>query len=483
MSLNWREIDLILHELPLEKSFLQKVEQPDFSSLVMHFYSPGQRFSLFISLAQGRISIHRISEKRKRSVPLQRFSQLLRSRIKGAKLTRVDHPGKERIIQFRFQSPGTTTLLYIRLWGGAGNIVACDENNMILDAFYRRPGKGEVSGKSFSLPEPRDAKKPEGRQFSVQDFIDDGAPSLFNRHIEDEWNRQELLESYQKHKKLLEQAAERQINRLESGVEKIKEKLDQAQKRNSFKEYGDLIFANQHLISAGDSELLCSNFYQENRDLLIPLDPALSPAENGERYYDRYKKEKRAGEFLQTDLLSMEKELSSYREIVDRCNRATVDRDSIDFFKQLLEEEKAKKRGRPKSGEEGETGLRFYSSGFTLIVGRSAKENDELLRRAVKGNDYWLHARDYPGAYVFIKFIPGKSVPLEVLLDAGNLALFFSRGKSGGKGELYYTQVKHLRRAKQGKTGLVIPTREKNLSIVLEEDRVDRLLGRKEREE
>ena len=109
------------------------------------------------------------------------------------------------------------------------------------------------------------------------------------------------------------------------------------------------------------------------------------------------------------------------------------------------------------------------------MVGRSSRDNDALLRKYVHGNDYWVHARDYPGAYVFIKNQPGKSVPLETFLDAGNLAIFFSKARGSGGGECFYTQVKYLRRAKHGKTGLVIPTQEKNLSITLEEDRLNRM--------
>jgi predicted ribosome quality control (RQC) complex YloA/Tae2 family protein len=98
-------------------------------------------------------------------------------------------------------------------------------------------------------------------------------------------------------------------------------------------------------------------------------------------------------------------------------------------------------------------------------VGRDAAENDALLRRHVKGNDLWLHVRDYAGSYVFIKQRPGKTVPLDVLLDAGNLALFYSKGRNNGEGDLFYTPVKFLRRAKNGPRGLVIPTQEKNLHI------------------
>jgi predicted ribosome quality control (RQC) complex YloA/Tae2 family protein len=122
-------------------------------------------------------------------------------------------------------------------------------------------------------------------------------------------------------------------------------------------------------------------------------------------------------------------------------------------------------------------GLSFESPPFRIIVGRSAAENDELLRRFVRGNDWWFHARDFPGAYVFVKAPPGKSLPLETMLDAGNLAVHFSKGKSSGGGDVYYTRVKYLRRVKGGKRGLVIPTQEKNLSIRLDPARLERLKG------
>ena len=111
-------------------------------------------------------------------------------------------------------------------------------------------------------------------------------------------------------------------------------------------------------------------------------------------------------------------------------------------------------------------------SGWTILIGRSAKENDELLRQHVRGSDLWLHARDWPGSYVFVKGRKDKSVPLEVLLDAGMLAIYYSKGRSNGGGDLYYTFAKYLRRAKDGPKGLVLPSHEKNLSVKIDEARI-----------
>ncbi len=69
------------------------------------------------------------------------------------------------------------------------------------------------------------------------------------------------------------------------------------------------------------------------------------------------------------------------------------------------------------------------------------------------------------------------TIPLETLLDAGNLAVHFSKGKNAARADIYYTQVKYLRRAKDGPTGLVLPTQEKNLSITKDEKRLKKILG------
>ena len=96
----------------------------------------------------------------------------------------------------------------------------------------------------------------------------------------------------------------------------------------------------------------------------------------------------------------------------------------------------------------------------------------------MRGEDLWLHVRDFPGGYVFIKAKKGKTVPLDILLDAANLAVYYSKARTNTKVDLYYTHVKYLRRAKtSSKTtkGLVLPTQEKNLCITPDKDRLKRL--------
>jgi predicted ribosome quality control (RQC) complex YloA/Tae2 family protein len=490
MSLNWKEIDLILSELPLIGSHIQKIEQPDFSSLVLHCYSPGRRFALLISLAQGGSRFHISSARRKKSTSLQRFAQLLRSRINGGRIYAAGQLGSERIVRIGINRAGEDTLLYLRLWGGAGNILACESDGTILDAFYRRPGRMETSGERFDpdklIRAAREKNEKSGTsgnkpEFAVRPYRDDGEAYPFNRFIESFYDLKEEREKRIGLEKQARIILDKRISHLSSVIERLEENLDVSMASEKLKEYGDLIMSNQHLVLPGAPKLQCSNYYREGETVEIPLNPRLSAAANGEAYYHRYKKEKRKREYLEQDIASAYAELERYTDLSDLLSGIESDRELISLLETFLDQEKSRGGAAGSENDDQQPGLRFVSGDFSIIAGRNARENDRILRTLVKGNDYWLHARDYPGGYVFIKNRPGKSVPLEVLLDAGNLALFFSRGRSGGKGELYYTRVKYLRRAKNAKTGTVLPTMEKNLSIVLDRSRLDRLLGKKER--
>ncbi|MBP5284134.1 MAG: DUF814 domain-containing protein, partial [Treponema sp.] len=189
--------------------------------------------------------------------------------------------------------------------------------------------------------------------------------------------------------------------------------------------------------------------------------------ENAAKYYETYKKQSGGLENLDYDIEAGEKELAAlekqYRTIITEKNPVKLE--------QVL-----RKTQKPKQQEKkSHPGLDYQIDGWQIIVGRDASENDELLRHNVKGADMWLHVRDYHGGYVFIKNRPGKTVPLEILLYAGNLAVWYSKARKNGSADLYYTQVKHLRRAKNAPKGTVLPTNEKNLFIKLDEAKLRKL--------
>ena len=99
MSLNCNEIDLILKELDLTGSFIQEIVQPSFDSIALYTYKPGVPKTVFICLAAGECRLNEVKRKIPKNEKPLRFNEILRSRIKGAKITECRQLGKERIIK------------------------------------------------------------------------------------------------------------------------------------------------------------------------------------------------------------------------------------------------------------------------------------------------------------------------------------------------------------------------------------------------
>ncbi len=471
MSLNWREIDRVLAELPLEEAFVRQVYQPSHPVLVLELYRQGANFRLLFCFATPHLRLHSSSARPANPSPPPRFAAFLRSRLRDGKILQAGQLGRERIVRLEVARGGERLLLWARLWGGAANLIVTDPEGRILDALYRRPKRGEVSGGRFQPPTAAAAEAGADR-FQAREFPGEGT---YNQRVERHYAE---LEGAQERERLLGSARsrlERRENRILAGLETLRQRRESQGEPSQLRRCGELILANLQAVEPGTRWLTAEDFEAGGPPLRIELDPRLDPAQNAESYFRRYRKARAGLERLGEDIRSLEREL----EAVLRKSQALENVEDPAALAELAAQEEAAKKASRARGEakgDGPPGLAFASGMFRLLVGRSAAENDALLRRHVRGNDTWVHARDAPGAYVFIRSLPGKSVPLDTLLDAANLALHYSKAKGSGKGDVYYTQVKYLRRAKEGPPGLVLPTQERNLHVRLDPQRLARLL-------
>ena len=469
MSLNWKEIDCILEELELEGSFIQQIVQPSYDTIAFHTYKNGQSKTILVCLAAGACRIHQTwAAVPKNNKPL-RFMEFLKARIKGARINSICQLGQERIIKLELSHCGQEFLLYIRLWSNAANMILTDTNHLVLDTFYRRPKKDEVSGGIFQ--EPRLEPKPQGdavKEWQVRSFdqLPDWENLSFNQKVEQWYGEhagQLSLEA------LLEQAEKfynSRHSKMEAALHRLEKKRGEFLQNQQWKHYGDLILTYGHLIDGSQDYLECED-YESGARIRIKIDPKKNAQENASSYYNTYKKTVSGLADLEHDIQRAKKELldleATYQQLCREPNPLRL--------QQML-----RKQTTPKQQvEKKRPGLSYQVEGWTILVGRTAAENDELLRRHVKGLDMWFHTRDYAGGYVFVKNRPGKTIPLSIMLCAGNLAVYHSKARKAAKADLYYTQVKHLRRAKDGPKGLVLPSQEKNLLVQLDKEILQKL--------
>jgi predicted ribosome quality control (RQC) complex YloA/Tae2 family protein len=117
------------------------------------------------------------------------------------------------------------------------------------------------------------------------------------------------------------------------------------------------------------------------------------------------------------------------------------------------------------------------AEGLQILVGRDNKQNDRLTLRIANGNDVWMHVGGgRHGSHVVVRLPKGRTASLETLLDAGTLAVHFSKARSERLVEVVYTQAKHVRKPKGLPAGAVVPQHTRSLRIRLEDDRLRRLL-------
>lgn len=509
MSLNCNEIDLILSELNLSGTFIQDVVQPNFDSLALYTFKPGSAKTVFISLAGGSCRINETRRKITKNEKPLRFNEMLKSKIKGARIKSVKQISKQRIVKFELEKAGAIYVmpqaqahaakkakakendedefysLYVRLWSNAANIFLCDKDDVILDSFFRRPAKDEIKGTKFAVPEEKilteDEIKNLEKKFPARSFDEitenyaknnPDFPNLtFNQKVDIFYSENAENSSLES---LLEQA-EKWFNshksRQTAALERLEEKRKSFLNASQYKHQGDLILSFAHLIDGKSNFLECEDYETKNK-IRIKINPKKSAQENAADFYELYKKQTSGLEDLEFDISQAKKAIENldkeYEKLKSEKNPVKLE--------QIL-----RKAQKPKQQEKkSHPGLDFEIDGWYILVGRDATENDELLRHYVKGQDMWFHVRDYSGGYVFVKNRPGKTIPLEIMLYAGNLAVYYSKARKNGSADLYYTQVKHLRRAKNGPKGLVLPSNEKNLFIKLDENKIRKLNEEKE---
>jgi predicted ribosome quality control (RQC) complex YloA/Tae2 family protein len=398
--------------------------------------------------------------------------EFLNSRIVNGWIEEAVQLGDNRIVRLLVRLGVHYYRLYIRLWSNAANLVVTDEEGVILDAMRRLPKRGEVSGGHYA-PEERFVKEiREGtREYEIREFPALSKNKTFNENIDTWYAEHGSALSLDALREQARKSFEGSIGRLQASLEKLRAKEADYAAADRLKEYGDIILAHVASIKTGDPWLEAENFYTGGT-VRIKLDPKKPPAAQAETYYDQYRKAKKGLGEVRAEIEAGEQERV---QLETALRQLLTETDPLRLHKLLKSGGTSLARGsgvKIREQDRKRPGLSFRRQEWLIIVGRDAAENDLLLRYHVKGNDLWLHARDYPGSYVFIKQRAGKTVPLDILLDAGNLAIFYSKGRNNGEGDLFYTPVKFLRRAKDGPKGLVIPTQEKNLHIKVDEKRL-----------
>ncbi len=184
---------------------------------------------------------------------------------------------------------GTILNLYLRFYSGPGaNILVTDDNDILLDLLYRRPGREEQSGQPFALPEPREV---EGKEFLVRERTGES----FNEQIEEAYGAQSNTLTREELIGRVERKMERELKSLKTTLGSLMRTSTTTQDFLHFKKFGDLLSANQHLLKGTMDEITLED-WETGEPITIPLDDKILARENVHLYYEKYQKAKKTHE-------------------------------------------------------------------------------------------------------------------------------------------------------------------------------------------
>lgn len=240
-------------------------------------------------------------------------------------------------------------------------------------------------------------------------------------------------------------------------LDRQREELARSGDRETLRIYGDLINANLYAIPRGAASAELIDYFDPACGLkTVPLDPALTAAQNAQKYYKDYRKAQKAEQILQQQIAQGEEELQYFDTVFDALSRASTWRELGELREELAAGGYLRlQRGRQKPPAPLGP-LRFLSDdGFSILVGRNNVQNDRLTLRTARGGDVWFHTKNIPGSHVLV-VTEGQTPPPRTLEQAAVLAALHSKAAGSAQVPVDYTEARHVRKPAGAKPGMVI---------------------------
>ncbi len=242
--------------------------------------------------------------------------------------------------------------------------------------------------------------------------------------------------------------------------------LQDTEKRDKFKVYGELLTAYGYGLEPGAKVLTTINYYN-NEEINIPLDPTMTALENAKHYFEKYNKLKRTFDALSNQIQETREEMEHLDSIKTALDIATEE-DDLTALKQELTEygyirrrftsgsKKLEKKANLKKSSVKSKPFHYISSdGFHMYVGKNNYQNEELTFHFADGGDWWFHAKKIAGSHVIVK-TEGKELPDRTYEEAARLAAYYSSARETDKVEIDYTLKKNVKKPAGGKPGFVV---------------------------
>ncbi len=419
----------------------------------------------------------RVRDLERQSIPLNQFGLAFKKNLANTRLISLEKVVGDRVVKFSFA--GEDELgepkqrgMIAQLTGRSANIFLVDADQTIIQAARPTEIPGQRIGERYSRPSSGDSQSREkaaellnqirgGKFSSASEAADAYFTSLIAR-------REQVSRVNAARAKL-----RREIAQQEKLLQRLQSDLASHANAEENKRIGDLLLANLSTAQRKQNRVKLIDYFSEDASSMeIELDDSVSLSDEAQRRFDLYRRSKRATGQITSRIEETKKQLAALKakELTLEVDLANLPSPKSARSSNLVSSSTAAPRRIEKSKQKIPGTRRYVSSdGFEILVGRASKDNDYLTMKVAKPNDLWLHAADYGGSHVVVRNPTQKEVPQRTLIEAAQLAAYFSQAKKDPKVDVHYTERKFVTKPKGAKPGLVRVQRSKNITVAPKE--------------
>lgn len=497
MSFSRAELALTIADAQaaLVGGLIERIVELEGPAIAFESYARGRKSWFLLSARPGFSRAHLLSSRPRDVETPGAFVMLLRkhaARIGGCALW-----GDDRVVRLRLVHRDGEASIIAELVGRHANVFLVGPDDVILGSL--RPNLSQrralVVGAPYVYPLPAEAASGAlrdaprfGSAGSADGAVSAEAEALYAR-LEAEATRRELAGSLQR---ALREAHKRIVRRQAA----IAGDRARAEAAEPYQVLGSLLLANLGRVRRGAVSITATDYSSEPpREVEIALDPALGAKANAERYFARYRRFRDGLRLVATQEEKAVQELSRVESWLARAVAAeeqaaataslaplTALRDELVARRLLRGTAAGASSGRRRPREAPSEPFRRFVSrdGKPILVGKGSAHNDALTFKVARGNDLWMHTRDYPGAHVVVPLGRDEEVLPETLLDAASLAAHYSQAKDATVVDVAYTRRKHVHKPRGAAPGLVSVSEARTLAVRLQPERLERLLRKRD---
>jgi predicted ribosome quality control (RQC) complex YloA/Tae2 family protein len=380
-------------------------------------------------------------------------------------LTEIGKDRDDRVVRLKFGivdelGESVVRQLIVQLTGKAANVLLLDVSGRITDALRPPRGENQTPGENYQPP----PSQPNERIDAGLKLSGD-SPSLA---------ADEYFQKVDKERAFSDRAGRlrAQLNSEIKRREKLRLNLHQDLLDHGdperHKRIGDLLLANVSTARRAGPNVEITDYYTEGAPTIeLEIDESITLQEEAARLFRQYTKAKRAKEEISQRLGELDNELKPLHAKLSMLAQIIADHDEMALSN--FDDTKGQRRSQKSESKTQNKvpGVRQYvsSDGYEIWVGRAARDNDNLTFRLAKPNDLWLHAGDYPGSHVIVRNPGRKEIPQRTVIEAAQLAGYFSQARDDSKVVVHYSERKFLSKPRGAAPGLVRMSRFRSITV------------------